>query len=74
MSYFHDIFTTSKPCADDIARVVQNVNLTLPSHLFDFLQEPFMKEEVKKVVFDMHPTKAPGLDGFQPLFFQKLWP
>ena len=37
------------------------------------LLEKFSQEEVKEALFQMHPTKAPGLDGMNPLFFQKYW-
>ncbi|XP_075498859.1 uncharacterized protein LOC142537187 [Primulina tabacum] len=32
------------------------------------------KEKVRRAVFDMHPSKAPGPDGFTALFYHKLWP
>lgn len=35
---------------------------------------PFTGEEIRCAVFDMHPSKAPGPDGFTALFYQKLWP
>lgn len=30
-------------------------------------------EELKMVVFSMHPDKASGLDGLNPAFFQTFW-
>ncbi|XP_059064892.1 uncharacterized protein LOC131856943 [Cryptomeria japonica] len=34
---------------------------------------PFSLEKVKKVVFDLHPNKAPGPDGFTMDFYQRCW-
>ncbi|KAK8285652.1 hypothetical protein V6Z12_D08G239300 [Gossypium hirsutum] len=31
------------------------------------------EEEVHKVVMDMHPLKASGIDGLPAMFFQKNW-
>ena len=37
------------------------------------MDSPFTREEVKKALFSMGPTKAPSLNGFHALFFQKNW-
>lgn len=37
------------------------------------LLSPFSNEEIKASFFDMNPLKAPGSDGYGPLFFQKYW-
>ncbi|KAL9671641.1 hypothetical protein QQ045_009211 [Rhodiola kirilowii] len=39
----------------------------------ELLKAPFTDGEVKRALFQMHPTKAPGLDGFSALFFQSNW-
>ena len=37
------------------------------------LLSSFTAEEIKKVVFQMHHSKAPGPDGMSCFFFQKYW-
>ena len=37
------------------------------------LLKPYLTQEVKCTVFQMHPSKAPGPDGMSCLFFQKFW-
>ena len=37
------------------------------------LIKPYAKEEVKNAVFEMQRFKAPGLDGIQAGFYQKMW-
>ncbi|CAM8948837.1 unnamed protein product [Rhodiola kirilowii] len=38
-----------------------------------FLSTPFQPGEVRTALFQMNPAKAPGLDGFGPIFYQKNW-
>ena len=37
------------------------------------LIRPFEAQEVKEVIFAMHPDKSPGPDGMDPGFFQEFW-
>ncbi|CAM8899886.1 unnamed protein product [Rhodiola kirilowii] len=37
------------------------------------LNDPYTMHEVRIALFQMHPTKAPGMDGFSAMFFQSLW-
>jgi hypothetical protein len=39
----------------------------------DKLSAPITKEELKAALFQMHPNKAPGPDGFNPAFYQHFW-
>lgn len=39
----------------------------------DSLDSPFTDEEIKCVVFQIHPTKALRPDGMSPGFYQKYW-
>lgn len=37
------------------------------------LSAPFSKEEAKKALFDLSPSRAPGPDGFMAMFYQNAW-
>ncbi|CAM8982264.1 unnamed protein product [Rhodiola kirilowii] len=37
------------------------------------LKEPYTVNEVRKTLFQMHPTKASRIDGFSAMFYQKFW-
>lgn len=39
----------------------------------ELLDKDFVAEEVKRALFDMAPSKAPGVDGFTAGFYQRHW-
>lgn len=45
----------------------------LPDEAIHALTKPVEKQEVYDVLMSMHSHKAPGLDGFQPVFFKMFW-
>ena len=42
-------------------------------NMYQILSNDFTADEIKVVLFQMGPTKAPGLDGMNALFYQKFW-
>lgn len=39
----------------------------------DYLDAPFTEQEVERALFQMAPSKSPGVDGFNAGFFQAHW-
>ena len=46
-------------------RVSDEMNITL--------DKPFLENEIKMAVDQMHPHKSPGLDGMTTCFYQRYW-
>jgi hypothetical protein len=71
LNYFKGLFcsvqtVTGAPHDDSIA--------TLDEVAITELSNPVTKKEVFDALMSMKSYKAPGLDGFQPIFFKLFWP
>ncbi|KAK2650769.1 hypothetical protein Ddye_018258 [Dipteronia dyeriana] len=71
--YFSNLFRSVEPRLEDLERVTDSVNNRISERNRILMDRPFTAEEIRKATFDMHPTKAPGPDGFPVLFYQKIW-
>jgi hypothetical protein len=70
-NYFNEIFTSSNPhrIEDSLAAVERRITPAMNQQLC----APYSALEVRQALFQMHPSKSPGLDGMSCLFFQKFW-
>ncbi|CAA7053967.1 unnamed protein product [Microthlaspi erraticum] len=69
--YFQDIFITRSP--DCTATVSQALIPCITEEINNTLIAIPSNEEIRLALFDIHPDKAPGPDGFSASFFQTNW-
>lgn len=69
-SFFEELYT-SKHDNNYMAHILSGVDCCVSKSSNVELCKPFFEEEVRGALNDMGPTKAPGVDGFSALFFQK---
>ena len=65
------MFTSATPSRTETTIEAMDQIVT-PLHN-QILLSSFTAEEIKKAVFQMHPSKALGPDGMSCFFFQKYW-
>ena len=71
VDHFKSLFSTS-----ELEINVQDLNVILwliTDEDNNLLSRDVTIAEVKEALFSMDPHKAPGPDGFTPLFYQKFW-
>ena len=71
VNFFEDLFTTGAQV--DVQNVIDKVEVEVSIEKYHLLAAPFVGEEVKEALFQMHPSKAPGPDGMSAMFYQKFW-
>jgi len=69
--YFIEHFSRLNP--SNIDRVLEGMDVRVTEDMNATLCAPYHETEVLEALKMMQPNKAPGPDGFNPLFFQKFW-
>lgn len=68
--YFVNLFSTSP---GDYETVLSSIRPKISAEMNETLFRPFNIDEFKSAIFQMHPDKSPGSDGFNPVFYHKCW-
>ena len=71
VAYFENIYTTASPSR--VEEVVAAIPARVTEDMNESLSHAFTREEVATALKQIHPTKAPGLDGMSAIFYQKYW-
>lgn len=71
LSYYKNLFSSPILTRSDL--LPSTLVPSLSRNGINALTAPVCKNEVRKAVFSMKSYKAPGPDGFQPLFFKHFW-
>ncbi|GAU30519.1 hypothetical protein TSUD_65290 [Trifolium subterraneum] len=69
-SYFDTLFKPRDGDQDPVLNLIQP-RVTDDDNVV--LTAPITKVEIQQALFQMHPDKSPGPDGFNPAFYQRFW-
>ncbi|KAK2388712.1 hypothetical protein QL285_062362 [Trifolium repens] len=70
LNYFDHLFKSNSTVHDPVLSLI---GPKISQEDNEKLLAPISKEELRTALFQMHPDKAPGPDGFNPAFYQHFW-
>ena len=71
-NYFHNLFTTAHPDHTIMENVLDLVDRRITDDMNSILLRPYTAGEIKKALFQMHPSESPGPDGMSPFSFKNI--
>ncbi|KAA3477360.1 reverse transcriptase [Gossypium australe] len=71
LNYFGNLFSASEIGADE--RLFGLVEKRITTSMNDELLKQFTEEDIRHVVKSISPLKAPRIDDFSTIFFQRYW-
>lgn len=71
LSFFKNLFQAFDHCIPSSLKL--NLIPQISPELYNSLLHPVSFDEVKEALFSMNSHKAPGADGFQPIFYKTYW-
>ena len=69
--YFKELFTTTNPT--NMGSVLDAVERRVTPNMNNALLQRYTPDEVRRALFQMHPSKSPSPNGMSPFVFQKYW-
>lgn len=73
LRYYENIFKTEGFDLEALQEVLASVQPCVSPAMNESLLASYTDEEIKRALFQMHPSKSPGPDGMSPFFYQKYW-
>jgi predicted RNA binding protein with dsRBD fold (UPF0201 family) len=70
-AFYQNLYTSQG--FSDLGELLDFVPEKVSMGMNELLTNPFSAEEVREALFQMAPSKAPGVDGFTAGFFQHHW-
>eukprot|EP00253_Pinus_taeda_P004732 PITA_04732 len=69
---YRDLLTETKG-AEDYSDLLQHLPKGVTKEMNDNLSKEIEEEEIKRAIWNLHPDKVPGPDGFPIYFFRVFW-
>lgn len=73
VQYYEGIFKSEGSDLEALDGILDSVHSRVSEDMNEALLAYYSDEEIKKALFQMHPSKSPGPDGMSPFFFQIFW-
>ncbi|XP_024155779.1 uncharacterized protein LOC112163738 [Rosa chinensis] len=73
INYYETIFHSDTVDSIALETILDSMKPKVTEEMNRDLVASYTDSEIRKALFQMHPSKSPGPDGMSPCFFQKFW-